>query len=329
MSEMDARSEERAAARLREIARTLTAWCESRGKTAAWLVRKYGELGSARTLRDMRDGKTEGYDLERQTAGYEAALALVGAEDPAARAVGVLSSLTGPVQLRRAVLEAMTSADIDRVVMVIGDSGAGKTCALRALAREYDTVVLVEALEVWGDSPGAMLCDALEALGEEANPASPAYGLFRRAVARLCRRRVTLCVDEAHHMGPRCLSALKGLVNATPGEFVLAGQPKLWAMLQGAAHLEMRQLTTNRLRERITLALNESDAAAYIGAVLPALDRAARLAAARTVCGRAAAVGGMGFVRDACRAAARAAEDPENPTAQEWAGAAEAVARRK
>ncbi|HPS07312.1 MAG TPA: ATP-binding protein [Kiritimatiellia bacterium] len=315
--------------RVREIARKAQVWCESKGKSQAWLVRKYDTLGSARTLRDMRDGKFDGYDIEQQAANYEAALAMIEADDPASKAVRVIAALTGPVQLRRAVLEARTATGIDRVILLLGDSGTGKTCSLQALRDEYDSVALTEALEVWGDSPGAMLCDILEALGEQASPASPAYSLFRRAVVRLGQRRTTLCVDEAHQMGPRCLNTLKGLVNATPGEFVLAGQPLLWAKLQSAAHLELRQIVTNRLRERITLGLNANDVAAYIRAVFPALDRPACEAAAKAVCGRAANLGNMSFVRDCCAAAARKAEEPTRPEAGDWAKAAEATAAKK
>lgn len=315
--------------RVQAIARKACVWCESKGKNLAWLVRKYDTLGSAKTLRDLRDGKFEGYDLERQLANYEAAQSLIEADDPSARRVRLIDTLTGPVQLRRAVLEAMTATGIDRVILLLGDSGAGKSCSIAALADAYDTVAVVEALEVWGDSPGAMLCDILQALGEEANPASPAYSLFRRAVARLCRRRVTLCVDEAHQMGPRCLNTVKGLINATPGEFVLAGQPKLWTLLNGTAHLELRQITTNRLRERIVIGLNAADTAAYIREVFPALDRSACQEAARTVCARAANLGNMAFVRDCCAAAARKAEDPSRPEPDDWAKACESTAARK
>ena len=315
--------------RLQAIARKAAVWAEARGKTLAWLTRKYDTLGSPRTLRDMRDAKFDGYDLERQAANYEAALSMIEADDPAARAVRVIPTLTGPVQLRRAVLEAMTATGIDRVILLLGDSGAGKTCSIAALAEEYDTVVPIEALTVWNDAPGAMLCDILGALGEEASPSSAAYSLFRRAVARLCRRRVTLCVDEAHHMGPRCLSTIKGLINATPGEFVLAGQPTLWRALQDASHLELRQLITNRLRERIQIGMNLGDVAAYIAEAFPALDREAAHAAARAVAERARNLGNMSFVRDCCAAAARKAEDPTRPEQGDWSKAAEATAARK
>ena len=51
---------------------------------------------------------------------------------------------------------------------------------------------IVEALQVWSDSPSALLCDILKALGEETSPTTPAYSLFGLAVKRLSRRRVTI-----------------------------------------------------------------------------------------------------------------------------------------
>lgn len=325
---MDTR-EEKMRERIMTLARKICAWQEAQGKSAAWLIRKFDDLGSPRTLRDMRDGKTETYDLENQLARYESAWALIEADDPGSKSVRIITTLTGPKQLKRVVLEAMTSSGIDRVILLLGDSGAGKTCTLQALAAEYDTTVLCEALEVWGDSPGAMLCDILEALGEQASPTLPAYSLFKRVVLRLCKRRVTLCIDEAHQMGPRCLNTIKGLVNATPGEFVLAGQPTLWTKLQATAHLELRQLVTNRLRERLVLGLNVADVAAFIGQIFSDLDQAACSEAAKTVMQRAANLGNMSFVRDCCTAAARKAEDPRRPSPDEWVKAAAATAGKK
>lgn len=323
------KTDEKLTERVRDIARRICAWQEASGKSNAWLVRRFDCLGSPRTLRDMRDGKADGYNMEQQLANYEAAWSMIEAADPSAKRVNIITSLTGVVQLKRAVVDAMTAGGIDRVILLLGDSGIGKTFALRALRAEFETVVMVEALEVWGDSPGAMLCDILEALGEQASPTSPAYSLFKRAVLRLCKRRVTLAIDEAHQMGPRCLNTLKGLINATPGEFVLAGQPTLMALLGSAAHLELRQLTTNRLRERLTIAFTVSDVATYIATVFPEMDKAACRSAAETVAGRAANMGNMGFVRDCCVAASRKAEDPRQPDAGEWLKAAEATAAKK
>lgn len=325
---MDTR-EEKMTQRIQDIARKVCACAEANGKSLQWLTRKYDTLGSPRTLRDMRDGKVDGYNVEQQFLNYEAALALIEDDDPAAKSVRVITTLTGPTQIKRAVLEAMTANGNDRVILLLGDSGAGKTCAIDALCQEYDTAVKVEALEVWSDSPGAMLCDILEALGEKAVPTTTAYTLFKSAVSRLCKRRVTICIDEAHQMGPRCLNTIKGLVNETPGEFVLAGQPTLWTTLQAVAHLELRQLVTNRLRERITLTLNAADVCAFIGAVFPDMPKPERTEAAQAVIARSKNLGNMAFVRDCCAHAAQKAEDPKHPTADEWVKAAAATAQKK
>jgi hypothetical protein len=119
------------------------------------------------------------------------------------------------------------------------------------------------------------------------------------------------------------------LINATPGEFVLAGQPTLYTKLQAVAHLELRQLTTNRMREKIMLKLNVSDVSVYIGAVFPELSKTEREEAAKTVIERASNLGNMAFVRDCCAAAAKKAEDPKHPTGDEWVKAAVATAHKK
>ena len=321
--------EENLTLRLQDIARRISAWKESAGKSDAWLVRKYDMLGSARTLRDMREGRTDGYNLENQLANYEAAWSLIEADDPSFRTVGLIHTLTGPVQLKRAVLEARLSNGSDRVILLLGDSGIGKSFALSVLAAEYDTVVSVEAKEVWCDAPAALLCDILRVLGEEASPTGMSYVLFRQTVRRLGARRVTLCIDEAHHMGRRCLNTVKSLINATPGEFVLAGQPTLWANMHQSYNLELRQLCTNRLRERLTLTLNTADVAAYVAGRFPDLAKAACHSAAQIMAEKAGNLGNISFVRDCCTSAARKAEDPKTPTDAEFARAVAATAAKK
>lgn len=325
---MDTR-EEQLTQRLQDLARRITAWRESTGKSDAWLIRKYDTLGSARTLRDMRDAKTEGYNLDNQLANYEAAWSMIEADDPSFRSISLIPTLTGPVQLKRAVLEARVSNGNDRVILLLGDSGIGKSAALAVLAAEYDTVVIVEAKEVWSDAPSALLCDIMKALGEEVSPTGMAYVLFQQAVRRLCGQRVTLCIDEAHHMGKRCLNTVKSLINATPGEFVLAGQPTLWSKMHQSYNLELRQITTNRLRERLTLTLNASDVAAYIAGRFPDLAKAACQSAAKILAEKAGNLGNISFVRDCCTSASRKAEDPKIPTDADFTRAASSTASKK
>jgi type II secretory pathway predicted ATPase ExeA len=317
------------ASRIQDIARRVFAWMESNGKTQSWMVRTFDSLGSPRTMRDMRDGSVDGYDLETQLANYQAAWSMIEAKDPSSRGERLIATLSPVTLVKRSVLEATLSSGNDRVIIALGDSGVGKTCMLRAIAQAYDTAVYVEAKEVWGDSPGAMLADFLQALGEDANPASPAASLFRSAVALMCKRRCTLLVDEAHHMGRRCLNTLKGLVNATPGEFVLAAQPTLWTNLQKLAYLELRQLTTNRLRARISINLNLPDVVAYVAARFPKLTADECKDAALVAIDKAANLGNMSFVRDVCTAASRKAEDPERPDRDAWIKAEAVTAASK
>ena len=59
------------------LARRMAAYGEARGWGLARLCREFPALGSDRTLRDMRDGRFEGYDLAARLADLRAAAALV------------------------------------------------------------------------------------------------------------------------------------------------------------------------------------------------------------------------------------------------------------
>ena len=83
---------------------------------------------------------------------------------------------------------------------------------------------------------------------------------MRMVLAKLRTRSVTLAIDEAHDLGPRCLDTVKTLINQTPTRVVLFAWPTLWRRLERGAFEETRQLLGNRLAERIKIgALREAD----------------------------------------------------------------------
>jgi hypothetical protein len=82
---------------------------------------------------------------------------------------------------------------------------------------------------------------------------------FNKVVARLKQSRICLAIDEGHHMGPRCLNLLKTLINQTPGEIAVFAKETLWTKLELAAYEEVKQLTKNRLAERVVLGCRPRD----------------------------------------------------------------------
>ena len=322
-------NEQNDAAELTDLARRIHAWQERQQLKTPALIREFRGIGSDTTYRDLRAGKTEQYDVEQQLAAYRAVWAEIEARDERAAEEPVYDDLSAVTAIRAAALAAMRTNGSNRVVLAFGGSGIGKTFALRSLREKYGSRVLcVEASVVWEDRPGELLGAILTASGADGLPSGQAVRLERvREYLRKSRRMVA--VDECQHLGPRCLGAIKTLVNGTPGEWLLLGMGTLSKRMASDAYQEARQLATNRLSEAVKLGLTREDVAAYLCHVFPQADRKALKAGAALVRDAADNCGNMAFVRDAARQAADMLGEGEQPTAQVFAEAVKAVSARR
>ncbi len=316
-------------AELTDLARRIHAWGSSRGATVSRMLRDHPGLGSDRTWGRLRAGDLGELDVEAQLASYRAVWAVIEAVDDAAREAETLyDDLTPVVQVRRAALEAMRTNSDARVVMIEGPSGIGKSKAVTLMAARYGArVALTEASDCWGDSPGALLGALLMALGCGDLPSSRVERL-EKTVALLGESRRCVVVDEAHHLGPHSLNTLKTLVNRTPGEFLLPCIGTLWSRLESRSYMEARQLTTNRLAERVVLRLTEADVTRFLRHSLPDADAAELKTAARLVLPAASGNGNFAFVRDVARETRRLCADGK-PTAEVFADAVKAALKRR
>jgi DNA transposition AAA+ family ATPase len=316
-------------AEVTDLARRIHAWQERGAIKTPALIRDFRGIGSEKTYRDLRNGNLDGYDCEQQLANYRAVWAEIEARDSRAAEEPVYDDLSAVQSVRLAALRAMRNTGINRVVIVLGGSGIGKSAALQALSLKYGSRVLrIEALEVWGDRPGELLGAILTASGASGLPIT-ASERFARAAEFLRRTRRCLAIDEAHHMGPKCINTIKALVNATPGEFLLFAMATLWHKLEGAAYQEARQISTNRLSERIRLALTNEDVTRYLHHAFPHADATALKAGASLIRPAAENAGNFLFVRDVCEQTRDMISDTEKPTAQVFADAVKAVSARR
>lgn len=246
-----------------EIARRIRDWQLARHLTDVAITAEY-DIGSAKTYRKLVEGETEGYDAARWLPKYQAAWNLINAATDTHAANPVYDDIMPAVRLRAAFGDAMQETGNDRLIIVEGGPGSGKTHAVMALASRYGSRILItEAAETWRESINAMLADMLKAAGIKTLPVSAAARLDT-LVDKLCERRQCLVVDEAHHLGPRGLNTIKTIINKTPGEVIMMGLPVLLKRLEIAAYQEARQLTLNRLCERITLAKPDPEDVAII-----------------------------------------------------------------
>lgn len=241
----------------------------------AW-VRKYPGLGSTKTYAKLIAGDTASLDPDRWIVDYRAVEALLDALEGGDTEEPLYDDLDPVVALRAAITSAMREEGTRRLVLMVGEPGAGKTTAARLAAGRFGgRVILAEADETWKENVGAMLGGLLRALGVTELPTTH-EGRKNLLVERLRVTRRCLVIDEAHHLGPRTLNLVKTLINQTPGEIVFLCLPTLWRRLESQAYDEARQLTTNRLCERIALqGVSKQDAARFVERRVPGIDGAA------------------------------------------------------
>ena len=296
-----------------ETAAKIAAWGESHGMSRAQLVRNFTDLGSEKSFRDISAGNLEGYNAENQLTKYRAVYATMEELANQGGEERIYDDLGTVVKIRRAFLGVVKATGTNRVLIVQGESGVGKTTAVGLLRGKYGTgrISYVEASDVWADSPNAFLGAILRALGVTELPAGRVQRL-EEVQARLAISRRCLVIDEAHHLGPHCLNTVKTLVNTTPGEFILVAIPTLWNKLQAHAYQEAKQIATNRLSERVKLTLDEADIRLYLSKRFkddgtsggpeprPRNDAALKVAA-KIIRPAALLAGNYAFVRDVAR----------------------------
>lgn len=234
------------------------------------LLRKFGGLGSDKTFRRVCEGDLAELDLERQLANYRAVWALIeGIGDQATTDEDLYDDFSGVLQVKRVLLRTMRETGNARFILVEGDTATGKSAVRKLLLNQYGQRLFpVEATEVWNDNPNAYLKAILLALGVKEIPLL-APDRLDRIVERLNETRRTLILDEAHHLGVRCLNTTKTLINKTPGEFLFLAYPSLWRRLERDNYDECRQLRGNRLAERIVLRVTEKDLVKMIERRIP------------------------------------------------------------
>lgn len=303
-------------------------WQQARGWTTVRMLREFPDLGSDKTYGSIRAGRLAELDAEAWLSRYAAVVALLEDraddtdEDP------VYDDLSAPRAVRRAMVDLFAASGNARVLVVLGYPGAGKTTALRCVADRYGRrVAWTEAADVWSDRPGPLLGAIMRALGTM--PPVSATQRLDEVITLLRESRRCVVIDEAHHLGPHCLNTIKALVNQTPGEFVLSAIPTLWANMEKASYEEARQVTTNRLAERVILEMTEADCARYVQRAVPGIDEKQAKQMARLVAPQAPRLGNFAFLRDVCREVRRIKPESGQATAEMLAAAIAAAVRRR
>lgn len=243
------------------------------GLSDAALVKEFADLGSTKTYKRILEGDFSELNVERQLNNYQRVLELTKIRrDPGDEAV--YKDLRHVRQAVLAVKEAYREKSNDRLVMIEGPTGCGKTITLDVIEEEFPQAsIRTDAHGGWkiGNNPlSIMLGDLLTAANireyspkakdgaQEMKPADASLPVSfaerkNKLFAVLNERKRVLIIDEGHEMGPFCLNLVKTVINQTPSIVVLGVYPTLFRRLESRAYDECVQLTGNRLYERIQI----------------------------------------------------------------------------
>ena len=233
------------------------------------LIRRYPGLGSTKTYKRILAGDVEELRVEDWTQRYRGVLTQIDTEEAVtAESEELYDDLVPALAVRTAVNSVMRSMGIERFVVVEGDTGTGKTSALRLIERLFPHATSrVEASVGWRSFAAAMgdLAIAVGVADDAAKLPLSGAGRLDAVIRHIGESRVVLLIDEGHHMTADVLNALKTIINRTPARIVVAAQSTLWRKLQAASLQEAKQLLLNRLRSRAHLgAPTKEDAVVYL-----------------------------------------------------------------
>lgn len=220
---------------------------------------RFPELGSTRTYKRIHTGDgIESLDGDEWLAKYQATWERINEADLVRAAEPVYDDLSPTVAARAAVAALMQETGNQRLVVIQGDTGTGKSVALRAIREKYGrTAFLIESHEGWGSLASALryFADGLGIRpGDDGSRPASAGDWLELIVERLnARGRRIVLLDECQHWGGEMLNALKTLINRTDSVFVVAAIGTLWEKLTRNRYLEAKQLTLNRMLERVVL----------------------------------------------------------------------------
>ncbi|MEI6605131.1 MAG: AAA family ATPase [Verrucomicrobiota bacterium] len=223
----------------------------------AW-VREWPGLGSPKTLAKILDGDFAEMNVAAKLPDYRGVLAALGVQKHSWGAEALYDDLGGAQELQLAALRLMQHNGKDRLILIEGGSGSGKTSSidlLEAGGSVGSSLLRMEADESWKSLRVALRAVLMRAgVSQDAIPQGTGDRMEMAVTVLKRRGRVFLVIDEAHHVSGAVLNLFKTLLNTTDIMLILAGMKTLLQKLRASASEEATQLIQNRLFARISLA---------------------------------------------------------------------------
>jgi hypothetical protein len=142
----------------------------------------------------------------------------------------------------RNALNMAFSEERNRIVIVLADTGGGKTMITKSIARDFSSrSAVVEATEAWRKSYLAGIQGISRVVGIE-EPRNNMRQAEAELIAHLSKSPRILLIDEGNYFGAACLNLIKAIVNQTKSIVVILAMPVLWKFITRTSHQEARQL---------------------------------------------------------------------------------------
>lgn len=263
-AELEGQAAAAASLELIATAKLIDAFREVRRKRPsdrAW-VQQWPGLGSAKVWSKVLRGLTDGIDCEKRLTHYKGVLAALraniedrGREDLYA---DLYADLSHAEVASLATLRLLHHHGKDRLIIIEGTSGSGKTSILNLLKDGEVSGAYhgTEADDTWSTTRNA--CHALLTMLGHGSVNQPIphekqarLNLLIEAIRG--KGRILIAIDEAHHCTGPVLNLFKTILNRTDAMIILAGMDTLFQKLRAAHSEEAKQLYHNRLFARIAL----------------------------------------------------------------------------
>ena len=242
---------------LRQIGQKIRDYQIKQGWSDAEMCKRFSGLGSTKTYKRILEGNLAELNVERQLHNYNGVWMLVEMQITNGVILEPIYELEHVTRTRLSVTECMQERGNDRFITIEGPTGSGKTESLNFIEERWPNVVIrVEANESWsvGNNPlRAMVVGLLQVADRSVDTPRNMVDCIAKLLGILNARKRILLIDEGHHIGAQGLNFLKTIINQTPTVIVLAAIPVLFSRLERKAYEECRQLTGNRLYERIRI----------------------------------------------------------------------------
>ncbi len=247
-----------------ETAKEIQAWqtTQTPPLATAQLIRNYPDLGSEKTFTRLCRGDTSNLNIENWLADYQSVIAKVKAGELGRGDDPIYDSLTPAAAVAAAILDLIQGKGTDRILIIQGGTGAGKTKALECASALVPRSILVTADILWQNSLAAMLGDLLTAFDcldkqereKMDRQVSAPWRMSKIKEYMMGKKNVRLFIDECHHLSADGIDLIKGLINQFPGLYVvLAGMDTLWNRLTADRWQQAKQIILNRGRQSIIL----------------------------------------------------------------------------